>query len=135
MMKAKLSLVTLGVRDLERARRFYRDGLGWTLAPGSNDHIAFFEVGERLLLSLFGWEALAEDAQLPAAGEGFRGFTLAHNVTSPERVDEVLAAAVAAGARLVKAGQPTHWGGYSGYFADPEGALWEVAHNPYMDLS
>ncbi|WP_119155208.1 VOC family protein [Caldimonas tepidiphila] len=134
-MKPKLSLVTLGVRDLPRALAFYRDGLGWQPAEGSNEHIAFFGVGERALLALFGREALAEDAGVPAHGEGFRGFTLAHNVASPAAVDETLAGAVRAGATLVKPGQPTSWGGYSGYFADPDGVLWEVAHNPFMDLS
>ncbi|AKJ27003.1 VOC family protein [Caldimonas brevitalea] len=134
-MKPKLSLVTLGVRDLARARAFYETGLGWPALSHSNEQVAFFEVGERLCLSLFGWDALAEDAGVPATGEGFRGFSLAHNVASPAEVDAVLAQAVVAGARLVKAGQPVFWGGYSGYFRDPEGVLWEVAHNPYMDLT
>lgn len=134
-MKPKLSLVTLGVRDLPRALAFYRDGLGWQTAEGSNEDIAFFELGERLLLALFGREALAADAGVPGAGEGFRGFTLAHNVASPAAVDETLESAVRAGATLVKPGHPTSWGGYSGYFADPDGVLWEVAHNPFMDLT
>ena len=134
-MKPKLSLVTLGVRDLPRALAFYRDGLGWQPAEGSNANIAFFGVGERAMLALFGREALAEDAGVPPEGAGFRGFTLAHNVGSPDEVDATLAQAVAAGATLVKPGGPTHWGGYCGYFADPDGVLWEVAHNPFMDLS
>lgn len=134
-MKPKLSLVTLGVRDLSRARAFYRDGLGWPLAEGSNEQVAFFEVGLRLRLALFGREALAEDAGVPAEGRGFAGFALAHNVGSPAEVDETLAQAVRAGARLVKPGRHTDWGGYAGYFADPDGVLWEVAHNPFMDLT
>ena len=134
-MKPKLSLVTLGVTDFARAVAFYRDGLGWPLHEGSNDDVAFFSVGDRVMFGLFGREALAEDAGVDAAGSGFRGLTLAHNVGSPAEVDAVLAEAVRAGATLVKAGEPVFWGGYRGYFADPEGLLWEVAHNPFMDLT
>ena len=87
-----------------------------------------------MVLGLYGREALAEDAGVPAAGSGFAGFTLAHNVATEVDVDRVLAAAVAAGATLVKPGQKVFWGGYSGYFADPDGHLWEVAHNPFFPL-
>ena len=134
-MKPKLSLVTSGTSGLPRAVAFYRDGLGWPLHEASNDNVAFFVVGERVLFGLFGREALAEDAGVDPQGQGFRGLTLAHNVGSPAEVDATLAEAVRAGATLVKAGEPVFWGGYRGYFADPDGLLWEVAHNPFMDLT
>lgn len=136
MMKPKLSLVTLGVRDLDAAIAFYRDGLGWPVAEGSvAGTIAFFEVGERCRLALFARTALAADAQVDGTGSGFAGFSLAHNVASREAVDAALSHAIGAGARLVKAAHATSWGGYSGYFADPDGFLWEVAHNPHTDLT
>ncbi|MGC3963761.1 MAG: VOC family protein [Rhodocyclaceae bacterium] len=95
--------------------------------------MAFFELAGAWL-SLFPWDELARDAQVTADGSGFRGVTLAHNVGSPEEVDAVLAQAVKAGAKLVKPGQKVFWGGYSGYFADLDGHLWEVAHNPFMQI-
>ncbi len=133
-MKAKISLITLGVGDLERALQFYRDGLG--LVPeGDFDGIAFFPMGG-VVLALYPREHLAADAQVEnTSPNAFAGFTIAHNVTSPEAVDETLNHAVAAGARLVKAARKAEWGGYSGYFADPDGFLWEVAWNPFMDLT
>lgn len=133
-MKAKISLITLGVGDLERSIRFYRDGLGF-VPQGEYDDVAFFPL-DNVMLSLYPREKLAADAlteNTPAGG--FPGFTLAHNVASPETVDEVIAFAVAAGARLVKTARKADWGGYSGYFADPDGFLWEVAWNPFMDLT
>jgi len=130
-MKPKLSLVTLGVRDLERSRRFY-ESLGWQCAE-STDMVAFFEVGG-VMLGLFGWDDLAADADLPSAeGQGFRGVTLAHNEPSRDGVDRAFGEFVAAGATVVKRPEPTEWGGYSGYVADPDGHLWEVAHNPFSD--
>ena len=93
--------------------------------------IAFFET-RGTWLALFPREELAKDATVAAEGAGFRGFTLAHNVRSPEEADALIAQAVAAGATLVKAAHKTDWGGYSGYFADPDGFLWEVAHNPHF---
>lgn len=144
-MEPRITLITLGVRDLERSVRFYRDGLGLPL-PGEPEGIAMFEMGGTRL-SLYPREALAEDAtvRLEAAGgagqpEGapatpvFRDFTLSHNVDSPEKVDALLRRAVDAGATLVKPGQEAFWGGYSGYFADPDGFLWEVAWNPHLPL-
>lgn len=129
-MEARITLITLGVSDLHESVRFYRDGLGLPLLDGP-EGVAFFETrGTRL--ALYPRDKLAEDAQVPAIGSGFAGFTLAHNVTSPDRVDETLREAVAAGGRLVKAGQKVFWGGYSGYFSDPDGFLWEVAWNPHI---
>ncbi len=131
-MEARITLVTLGVADLARSIRFYRDGLGLPQRP-TPDGVAFFEL-RGMWLSLYAREALAEDANVSPEGSGFRGFSLAHNVRSPEAVDTLLADAVAAGATLVKPGQKVFWGGYSGYFADPDGFLWEVAWNPDLPI-
>ena len=127
-MEQRLSLVTLGVADLERARRFYEDGLGWRRG---NDHeeVAFYQLGG-MVLALWGREALAQDARLPDAGSGFGGIALAYNTRSREEVDAVLAEAEAAGGRILKPAEDASWGGYSGYFADPDGHPWEVAWNP-----
>ena len=133
-MKPRISLITLGVGDLPRSRAFY-ERLGFPVRKESNEDIAFVQMADRLVLALFPREKLAEDAHVQNNGTGFHGFTLAHNVASPEEVDAVLAEAVAAGATLQKAGQKVFWGGYSGYFADLDGFLWEVAHNPFMDLT
>ena len=121
-------MVTLGVRDLAAAINFYENGLGFPRME-SPPEVAFFTLNGTWL-GLYGREALAEDAQVPLEGNGFEGFTLAHNVESEAEVDEVVAQAVAAGATLVKKPQKVFWGGYSGYFKDLDGHLWEVAHNP-----
>ena len=118
--------------DLERSIRFYRDGLGLPQRAGP-DGVAFFET-RGTWLSLYPRAWLAEDATVSADGSGFPGFTLAHNVASPEEVDRTLQQAVDAGATLVKPGQKVFWGGYSGYFADPDGFLWEVAWNPHFTV-
>jgi catechol 2,3-dioxygenase-like lactoylglutathione lyase family enzyme len=128
----RISVVTLGVRDFARSLEFYRDRLGWPVAS-LEEQIAFFRAGG-VVFALYPRHLLAEDAGVPAGGaegESFSGFTLAHNVASKEHVDRVLAAAVEAGARLVKPAVDVFWGGYSGYFADPDGYLWEVAWNPW----
>jgi uncharacterized protein len=131
-MEPRISLITLGVRDLKRSTAFYRDGLG---LPGkeSGENIVFFSL-QGAWLSLYPRNDLADDAGVTAVGSGFPGFTLAHNVQSREEVDELLKKAVKAGAKLVKPGQDVFWGGYSGYFADPDGFLWEVAWNPHFDI-
>lgn len=129
-MEPRISLVTLGVEDLERSIRFYRDGLGLPQRDGPSG-IAFFET-RGTWLSLYPRAALAEDAQVAPAGEGFRGFTLAHNVRTKEEVEPLIDRAVAAGGRLVKRARTASWGGHSGYFADPDGFLWEVAWNPHF---
>jgi uncharacterized protein len=129
-VEPRISLITLGVSDLERALRFYRDGLGFPLSSASVDGVvAFFRTGGTVL-ALWSCTALAEDAHLPPEGSGFGGIALAHNVPTREAVDAVLAEAVAAGGRLLKPGTEAEWGGYSGYFADPDGYPWEVAWNP-----
>lgn len=131
-MDQRLSLVTLGVRDLAGTRAFYRR-LGWAESSASNDDVAFFQLG-CTALALFGRAALAADAQVADSEPGFSGITLACNGRSREEVDAVLKEAVAAGARLVKPAQDVFWGGYCGYFADPEGHLWEVAWNPFFPI-
>lgn len=129
-----MSLVTLGVADVARATAFYTR-LGWELSSSSVPGVVSFFRTTGGLLSLYRHADLAADATTEA-GEPptFRGVTLAINVESPAQVDDALAQAQAAGARLVKPGQHAEWGGYSGYFADPDGHLWEVAHNPGWPL-
>lgn len=127
-MEARVSLVTLGVEDLERALGFYRDGLGWPLSSVGSEDVAFFRTGG-VVLALYRRDLLADDVGVSNEGTGFLGVTLAHNVAEREDVDTVLDEATAAGATLVKAAEDVFWGGRSGYFADPDGHLWEVAWN------
>jgi catechol 2,3-dioxygenase-like lactoylglutathione lyase family enzyme len=131
---ARVNVVTLGVTDLERATAFY-SALGWPLSPSSvAGEVSFFGIGG-CVLALFGHDALAEDAGVARAEPpGFRAVSLAVNVGTPAEVDAALAVAEAAGGRITKPGQPVFWGGYNGYFADPDGHLWEVAHNPHWPL-
>ncbi len=129
-MKPRISMITLGVRDLVRAVRFYRDGLGFPKVD-SPPEVAFFNLNGTWL-GLYGRSALAEDATVPSKGSGFEGFALAHNVASEAEVDAVVQQALDAGATLAKKPQKVFWGGYSGYFKDLDGHLWEVAHNPFL---
>ena len=133
-MEARISLVTLGVDDLRRALRFYRDGLGWPLSSASGEDTAFFRTAG-VILALYPRELLAADAHLAPSGSGFGGITLAHNVAQREDVERVLAEAIAAGGTLLKAAEDTSWGGRSGYFADPDGYPWEVAWNPHFPFA
>ncbi|OYZ76353.1 MAG: glyoxalase [Rhizobiales bacterium 24-66-13] len=127
----RLHLVTLGVADLPRAIAFY-ETLGLARRDRTTQGVAFFDAGGAVL-SLFPRPALAADAMLADTGAGgFSGIALAFNVASPGEVDATLAAAQAAGGTVVKAGQSVFWGGYGGYFTDPDGHLWEVAHNPFF---
>ena len=132
-MEPRITMITLGVRDLPRAVRFYHDGLGWPLSSASNENVAFLRTGGAVL-GLYPWDALAEDATVDEAGSGFRGVAIAHNVEAREQVALVLEQARAAGAEIVKPAQDVFWGGHSGYFADPDGHLWEVAWNPHAPL-
>lgn len=127
-MEQRLSLVTLGVADLERSRAFY-ERLGWQRSMKDAPGVAYFQLGG-MALSLYPLADLARDVGIEAQGRGFAGVTLAHNTRTREAVDAVLAGAVKAGAKLLKPGHDMFWGGYVGYFADPDGFVWEVAWNP-----
>ena len=129
-MKPVISMVTLGVQNIEKSIRFYANGLGFPRMPFEGG-AAFFNLNGSWL-SLYPWSALAEDATVDAAGSGFRGVTLAHVVSSKAEVRNILEKAVNAGGKLIKPAQDVFWGGYSGYFADPDGHLWEVAWNPHF---
>ena len=132
-MEQRISLVTLGVADLSRSRRFYEEGLGWR--PGYvSEEVVFFQAGG-MVLALFARAALAQDARVVDLGNGFGGIALAHNVRRREEVDAVLAEAAAAGAAILKPAEEASWGGCSGYFADPDGHPWEVAWNPHWALA
>lgn len=134
-MKPRITFITLGVDDLERSLRFYRDGLGLK-TPGivgrdiEDGSIAFFDLNHGLRLALFPRKSLAKDATLAPTPPSPTEFSLGHNVNSQGEVDAVMAQAKKAGAKVVKPAQETFWGGYSGYFQDPDGHLWEVAWHP-----
>ncbi|MET0605391.1 MAG: VOC family protein [Beijerinckiaceae bacterium] len=129
---ALLCLVTLGVSDLKRSRAFY-EALGWQASGASNDTVAFFH-GANGALGLYPRDLLAEDATVADKPTGFSAITLASNMRSEIEVDEFLDLAKASGGRIVKPAQKVFWGGYHGYFADPDGHLWEVAHNPFFPI-
>ena len=130
-MDQRVSLVTLGVEDLDRARRFY-EALGWTSGWQEGEDVVFFQAGG-MIVALWGRDQLAEDAGVRDGG-GWGGVALAHNVRSPEEVDRVMAEAERAGARITRPARATFWGGYAGLFVDPEGHPWEIAHNPHWML-
>ena len=130
MMEPRLSLVTLGVADVGKARAFY-EALGFKASPASQESVTFMDAGG-VVLALYGRDALADDAHVASSAPGFSGVSLAHNVASEAEVDTVLAHAKDCGARILMPAQKVFWGGYSGYFADPDGHLWEVAYNPFF---
>lgn len=130
-MEQRISLVTLGVADLEKAKRFY-EALGWQAAEGPED-VVFFQAGG-IVFGLWSRQSLAEDSGVTDTG-GWGGVTLAYNVGSPEEVDQVMEEARAAGAVIAREGADTFWGGYSGCFIDPDGHPWEIAHNPYWTVT
>ncbi|MFT3922439.1 MAG: VOC family protein [Myxococcales bacterium] len=133
-MQARLSVVTLGVSDLARARDFYCNGLGFQASSAGNEHVVFIQAGA-VVLALWSREELAKDAHLPASPPApFSGVSLAQNYGSKAEVDAALQVAERAGAKILKPAQEVFWGGYSGYFADPDGHLWEVAFNPFWPL-
>jgi uncharacterized protein len=132
-MEQRLSIVTLGVSDLARSREFY-ERLGWRRSMANSDGIVFFQAGG-MALALYPRQELAKDANVDASGDGFRGFSLAFNARNREEVDAVLTEAKNVGAKILKPAQEAFWGGYSGYFADPDGFLWEVAWNPFFPIA
>lgn len=129
-MKAQLNVVTLGVRSLEASCNFYVGGFGWQPKLYVPEEVVFFQVGHGLLLSLFRADHLAAETGGSASADVPQLFTLGHNVGSPDEVDRILNLAAAAGGSIVAEGNHMSWGGYSGYFADPDGFRWEVCHNP-----
>ena len=131
-MEQRISLLTLGVSDLQRARRFY-EGLGWHTNARPEDDVVFFQAGG-MILALWGRDQLAADSGVEDLG-GFGGVTLAHNVRSPAEVDRVMEEARAAGATIAREAGETFWGGYTGVFVDPDGHPWEVAHNPRWTIA
>ena len=130
-MEQRVSLITLGCRDLARARAFY-EAVGWRTNAAPEDDVVFFQCGG-MVVSLWSRESLAEDTAVEDSG-GWGGITLAYNVGSPGEVDAMLEEARAAGGTVARAGAATFWGGYSGVFLDPEGHAWEVAHNPHWTI-
>ena len=127
-----ITMITLGVADVAASTAFY-ERLGFVKSSASNEHVTFFRM-KGTALGLFGRAALAGDAGTDETGSGFRAVTIAHNLDSPEDVDAAYAHALACGATAVKTPEKVFWGGHSGYFADPDGHLWELAHNPFMPL-
>ena len=132
-MEQRVSIITLGVTDLDRSRQFY-ERIGWRCSVAKSEGIVFFQSGG-MAVALYPREELAKDANVAPDGTGFQGVTLAYNARNRAEVDSVLADAVAAGAKLLKPAQEAFWGGYSGYFSDPDGFLWEVAWNPTFPIS
>ncbi len=129
-MNARINMITLGVKDMKRAIQFYEKGLGLPRMPFEGGAVFFMLNGS--WLSLYPWDELAKDVTVAESGNGFRGITLAHVVSSKEEVREIISQAVKSGGKLIKPAQDVFWGGYSGYFADPDGHLWEVAWNPHF---
>jgi uncharacterized protein len=132
-MQLSISVITLGVTDFQRSLAFYKKGLGWPTKATGKDNIAFFKLNG-IVLALYDKKDLAEDAGVSARGNGFPGITLAHNVRSEREVDEVFKKVTKLGAKTIKKPEKATWGGYSGYFADPDSHLWEVVYNPHWKM-
>ncbi|NAS13310.1 VOC family protein [Poritiphilus flavus] len=132
-MEQRLTIVGLGVNDLKISNHFYEEIIGWQKLPSSNDSISFFQLNG-ILLSLYPREKLAEDAQVPHEGSGFKAFTLAYNTRTKEEVDSLIKALENKGVTIVKQPEEVFWGGYSSYISDPDGNLWEIAFNPFLPL-
>ena len=130
-MNQLLHLVTLGVRDFKKSYKFYTKTLGWKPSSASQDDIAFFQTSG-VVFAIYPREELAKDALVESEGSGFAGFTLAYNARSEAEVDKIIADLKSKGVKIVKEPQKVFWGGYSSYFADPDGFLWEVAYNPFF---
>jgi catechol 2,3-dioxygenase-like lactoylglutathione lyase family enzyme len=130
-MEQRITFITLGVADLQASIDFYENKLGWNRDAMSTNDIVFFKLNG-LMLSLYPREELAKDATVAAAGSGFKGFTLAHNLGSEQEVDALIASLKSKGIKPLKEPQKVFWGGYSSYIADPDGFLWELAYNPFL---
>jgi len=133
MTPQRVTLITLGVSDLERSEAFY-SALGWVARDDGLPEVRFYQING-MALGLFGMDALAKDQGRPGAALGVGGATLAQNFTSEEEVDAAYDLAISAGAEALKRPEKVFWGGYSGYYADPDGHVWEVAHNPFWTLN
>ncbi len=132
-MKQRITFITLGVNDLQASVVFYENTLGWKRSPMSSENIVFFDLNG-IHLSLYNRKALAEDANIDASGNGFKGFTLSHNVESEKEVDNLINDLRNKGVTIIKEPQKVFWGGYSSYIADPDGFLWEIAFNPFLKI-
>ena len=132
-MQQRLTIIGLGVNDLQVANEFYENTFGWTKLASSNENITFMQLNG-ILLSLYPKDKLAEDAGVSPEGSGFKSFTLAYNTHTKEEVDSLFAALKSKGVKVVKEPEEVFWGGYSGYIADPDENLWEIAFNPFLPL-
>ncbi|MBT8299403.1 MAG: VOC family protein [Maribacter sp.] len=132
-MEQRITIIGLGVFDLEVSNKFYKEKFGWKLLDSSNENISFFQLNG-ILLSLYPREKLAEDATVSPEGKGFKGFTLAYNTRNKEEVDSLFEDFLNKGVKIVKPPGEVFWGGYSGYIADPDENLWEIAFNPFLPL-
>ena len=132
-MEQRITLITLGVKNLQRSREFYQHVFGWQPLESSTESIIFFQLNG-LQLALFPQESLADDAGLEADGKGFKSFSLAYNVRSEKEVDDLIAELAGKGARVLKQPEKVFWGGYSSYIADPDDNLWEIAYNPFLPM-
>ena len=130
-MNQHLHLITLGVRDFEKSKKFYTETLGWKPSSASQDDVTFFQAGG-VVLAIYPREKLAEDALTSLEGQGFSGITLAYNARSESEVDEIIHDLRSKGVKILKEPQKAFWGGYSSYFADPDDYHWEVAYNPFF---
>lgn len=129
-MKSRLSFITLGVKDLKTSADFYENKFGWTRSSMSNDNIIFYQL-DGIVLSIYEWNKLAEDATVDSSGNGFKGFTLSYLTRSEKEVNELADELRKKGVKIIKEPQKGFWGGYHSYVADPDGNLWEIAFNPY----
>ena len=132
-MEQRLTIITLGVSDLEKSTHFYETQFGWTKSNSSNEYISFFTLNG-ILLSIYEKDKLAEDAKVNPKGSGFKGFTLAYNTRSEKEVDTIIENLRTKGVQIVKEPQKVHWGGYNSYISDLDGNLWEIAYNPFLVL-
>jgi uncharacterized protein len=132
-MEQRLTIITLGVSDVEQLTEFYENNFGWKKSDSSNENITFFQLNG-IHLALFQRDELARDAGVEGAGSGFKGFTMAYNTGSEQEVDDIIQSLRKKGVTILKEPQKVFWGGYSSYIADPDGNLWEIAYNPFLEF-